>query len=90
MARRFEGKIQILTIGGQDSEAKVAEAIKAFGWPRNIINTFDKDGSVWAAQGIRFRGTWILINQDGTEVKRFLSHPPADQLVAGLEELAAR
>lgn len=87
MARRFEGKIQILTIGGQDSEANMVKAVKDFGWPRNIINARDKNGSVWASLGIRFRGTWILINQDGTELRRFVVHPPEAQLIEGLEQL---
>lgn len=76
MARQYEGRLQVLTSPGLDDVANMSRAVENFNWPPSIINMPDENEKLWAHFGVRFRGTWVLINRRGEVVQRTSPHPP--------------
>ncbi|MGH2773317.1 MAG: TlpA family protein disulfide reductase [Actinomycetota bacterium] len=89
MARKYETKVTFLTSAGQDSIGNAAEALADFAWPQNIVTAFDPRGELWAHFGVTFRGTWVLINQDGKVLTRTSPHPESGRLEAEFQKLIA-
>lgn len=54
----------------------MAQAVEDFNWPQSIVNMPDEDGGLWSHFGVRFRGTWVLLDRDGRVVERTSPHPP--------------
>lgn len=67
----------------------MAEFVKEFGWPDTMVHAIDKNGELWSHFGVRFRGTWVMINQDGRVLSRSVGHIPKDELNKRLEKLTA-
>lgn len=67
----------------------MAAFVKEFGWPDTMIHAIDRNGELWSHFGTRFRGTWVMINQDGSENSRSIGHIPKDELIKRLEQLIA-
>lgn len=88
-ARRYEGRVVFLTSPGLASTGEMSEAVEDFGWPNHMVHAVDPDGSLWSHFGIRFRGSWVFISDDG-QVTRTSPHPPASEVEKELEELVAR
>lgn len=65
----------------------MSEAVRDFKWPATIVNMPDDDGELWSHFGVRFRGTWVLIDRHGEVVERTSPHPP--DLFKDLESLVS-
>ena len=87
VAREFEGKVVFLTSPGQDGEGAMEEFVDEFGWPDSMTHAVDKDGELWEHFGVRYRGAWIFLNQDGRVLFRSPSHIPESQVRENLAEL---
>lgn len=76
-----------MTSPGLDTEEKMVKAVDEFGWPDTMVHAVDRSGDLWSHFGTRFRGTWIMVNQDGRELSRSQGHIPKDELMKRLEQL---
>lgn len=75
-----------LTSPGLASTDEMSEAVKDFEWPDHMVHAIDADGSLWRHFGVRFRGTWVFIDDDGT-VTRTSPHPPEAEVERALQAL---
>lgn len=67
----------------------MAESVREFGWPDTIVHAVDKSGELWTHFGVRFRGTWIMINQDGRVLSRSAGNISREELIERLDQLVA-
>ncbi len=88
-AREYEGKVQFLTFPGQDSEKPMQEFVKEFRWPESMLHGVDQKGELWQQFEVRFRGTWILLNDDGQVLHRTVGHVSEKQVRSNLERLVS-
>lgn len=63
--------------------------MKEFEWPDTMLHAIDRNGELWTHFGVRFRGTWIMIDDDGRVLSRSIGHIPKDELTKRLEQLVA-
>ncbi|HVE76497.1 MAG TPA: hypothetical protein VND22_06995 [Actinomycetota bacterium] len=87
MARDYEGKIEVLTVPGQDREEAMQDFVEKYGLT-DLVHIPDKDEKVWPHFGVTYRGTWVYIDDDGT-VKRELGHLNASQIRTRFDTLIA-
>jgi hypothetical protein len=52
-----------------------------------MVHAVDRNGELWTHFGTRFRGTWIMINQDGRVLSQSIGHIPKRELTKRLEQL---
>ena len=78
-----------MTSPGQDNEKNMAGFVKEFDLPDTMIHAVDRNGDLWSHFGTRFRGTWIMINQDGRVLSRSIGHIPKKELAKKLDQLVA-
>lgn len=88
MAREYGDRIVFLTSPGLDNPANMKTAVQDFGWPPAIINAVDENGNLWQHFGVRYRGSWVFINQDG-KVDQTVGHISDKELRSKLDRLAA-
>jgi hypothetical protein len=78
-----------MTSPGQDNEKNMAEFVKEFGWPGSMIHAIDENSELWSHFGVRFRGTWIMVDDEGRVLSRSVGHIPKDELTKRLDQLIA-
>lgn len=78
-----------MTSPGLDNEENMSKAVDEFGWPDTMVHAVDRSGSLWSHFGTRFRGTWIMVNQDGRELSRSAGHISKDDLIKRLDQLTS-
>lgn len=72
-----------------DNEKNMAKFVKEFGFPDTMLHAIDRNGELWNHFATRFRGTWIMINQDGRVLSRSVGHISKAELSDRLEQLVA-
>lgn len=87
MAREYGDRVTFLTSPGLDSEEPMNEFVRRFKWPDTMIHAVDRNGELWIHFGVRFRGTWIMVNQDGAVLSQSVGHIPEQELRKRLEQL---
>lgn len=78
-----------MTSPGLDNEKNMAQFVDEFRWPDTMVHAIDRNGELWNHFGTRFRGTWLMVDQDGKELSRSIGHIPKDEMVKRLEQLIA-
>jgi hypothetical protein len=76
-----------MTSPGLDAEPAMIDFVRRFGWPDTMVHAVDKDGDLWAHFGVRFRGTWLMVNQDGSVLSQSIGHIPEQELRTRLDAL---
>jgi hypothetical protein len=76
-----------MTSPGLDAQPAMTDFVRRFRWPDTIVNAVDEDGSLWTHFGVRFRGTWLMVNQDGSVQSQSAGHISEQELRKRLESL---
>ena len=76
-----------MTSPGLDSEEPMVDFVKKFSWPDTMTHAVDRNGDLWAHFGVRFRGTWIMVNEDGSVLSQSAGHIPESELRKRLQQL---
>jgi hypothetical protein len=64
VARRFDGKVAFIGMGGLDSSGSIQGFVDEFGLA--FPNTVSESGALWARFGILAQAEWLFVNQDGS------------------------
>ncbi|MGH2725060.1 MAG: hypothetical protein ACRDI0_12550 [Actinomycetota bacterium] len=85
VVRRFGDRISFIGMAGRDDPALMPEFVDRYGL-ESIPHTIDRDGSLWARQGIAYQPAWIFVGHDGS-VEVVPGSIEADELAATLQDL---
>lgn len=89
LARDYEGQVQFVTSPGQDSEPAMQKFLIEFGWPKSMVHAVDRNGELWQHFGVRYRGAWIFVDQDGEVQFQSVTHISEKEARANLDRLVA-
>ncbi|HLF69967.1 MAG TPA: hypothetical protein VI541_03315 [Actinomycetota bacterium] len=87
VARDYVGRVEFLTVPGEDSVQAMARFLEEFEWPDSMTHAVDKDLRLREHFQVRFRGAWIFLNDDGTILFQSVTHIPETQVRANLDKL---
>jgi hypothetical protein len=55
------------------------EFVRRFKWPDRMVHAVDRSGALWAHFGVRFHGTWIMVDDDGSVSSQSVGHIPEQE-----------
>lgn len=76
-----------MTSPGLDAEPAMQDFVNRFKWPDTMVHAVDSNGELWAHFGVRLRGTWVMVNEDGTVASQSAGHISKEELENRLNEL---
>lgn len=88
MARRYEGKVQLIGMAGRDTPASLRRFVERHGLGF-VPHAVDPDGALWAQLGVRYQPTWIFVSgRTGQAALEFGDFEP-DRLAERFDTLLA-
>lgn len=88
MARRYEGKIQLIGMAGLDTPDAMQAFVQKYGL-QDMPQAVSEDGSLWEMFGVPAQPAWVLIDDSG-QADAYLGPQAEDRLEALFDGLIER